>query len=493
MAEGQELHLAPMTVDDDLLPTTTVAIRLMRFDASEGWLVAELNLEELWRMVDSIRVGEDGFALILAQEGQLIAHGDPDEKDRVARGENLRDHPLLVEVAARDVVKQPPPQRCGDEIQADAPLEAPVTEYRDAQGRTLLAVAASIDSRGWTVIVEQPTSEAYRLATALQIQLVSVIALALLVTMVLGYFLGRSFIRPIFTLMRATQAIAQRRLNERLKITSNDEFHQLGDAFNSMADRLVELQEDGRKRERQVMFGRIAAGLVHDISHPIQNIGNSCKLIIKLFDDYEYREMFKRTVERECAAIRRALEDLRHLARPTSIERFPVDINRSMADAGESMRSLAETAGVSIETRLANEPLYIEGDLFALGRVYRNLILNAIEATSPGGWITVTTEGHDEQVRITVSDTGLGIPPDRLAAIFEDFKTAKRRGLGLGLAISSKIVEQLAGTISVASEVGKGTTFTLEFPKTPARPVVAAAASYALARDSGSRIRGSGC
>ena len=241
------------------------------------------------------------------------------------------------------------------------------------------------------------------------------------------------------------------------------------------------------------MFGRIAAGLVHDISHPIQNIGNSCKLIIKLFDDYECRQMFKRTVERECAAIRRALEDLRHLARPTSIERFPVDINRSMADAGESMRSLAETAGVSIETRLANEPLYIEGDLFALGRVYRNLILNAIEATSPGGWITVTTEGHDEQVRITVSDTGLGIPPDRLAAIFEDFKTAKRRGLGLGLAISSKIVEQLAGTISVASEVGKGTTFTLESPKTPARPVVAAAASYALARDSGSRIRGSGC
>ena len=338
-------------------------------------------------------------------------------------------------------------------------------------------MAASIDSRGWTVIVEQPPSEAYRLATALQIQLVSVIALALLVTMVLGYFWGRSFIRPIFTLMRGTQAIAQGRLNERVKITSNDEFHQLGDAVNSMADRLVELQEDVRKRERQAMFGRIAAGLVHDISHPIQNIGNSCKLIVTLFDDYEYRETFKRTVDREFVAIRRVLEDLRHLARPTQIERFPVDINRSVADVVESVRSLAETAGLSIETRLAHEPLYIEGDLFALGRIYRNLILNEIEATSPGGWITVTTEGQDEQVRITVSDTGLGIPPDRLAAIFEDFTTTKRRGLGLGLAISSKIVEQLAGTISVASEVGKGTTFTLEFPKTPARPVVAAAAS----------------
>ena len=171
------------------------------------------------------------------------------------------------------------------------------------------------------------------------------------------------------------------------------------------------------------------------------------------------------------------LEDLRHLARPTPIERFPVDVNRSVANVVESMRSLAGTAGLTIEARLAHKPPYIEGDLFALGRVYRNLILNAIEATSPGGSIGVTTEGQDDQVRISIADTGLGIPPDRLAPIFEDFKTTKRRGLGLGLAISSKIVEQLNGTISVTSEVGKGTTFTLTFPKTRARPAVAAAAS----------------
>ena len=109
MAEDQELYLAPMTVDDDLLPTTTVAIRLMQVDRTAGWLLGELSLEELWRMVDRIRVGAEGFALVLAQEGQLIAHGDPDEKDRVARGENLRDHLLLVEVAERDVAKQAPP------------------------------------------------------------------------------------------------------------------------------------------------------------------------------------------------------------------------------------------------------------------------------------------------------------------------------------------------------------------------------------------------
>ena len=410
----QAVYLAPITVDDDLLPTTTVAIRLTEFEQTAGWLVGELSLEELWRMVDSIRVGEEGFALVLAQDGLLIAHGDPDEKVRVARGKNLRDHPLLV-------------SRVTGQVPAS-------TEYADSRGRTILAVAASIESRGWTVVVEQPTSEAYRLATALQIQLISVIAVALLVTIALGYLWGRSFIRPIFALMRGTQAIAEGRLDERVRIGGKDEFHELGDAFNGMADRLVELQANVRRQERQAMFGRIAAGLVHDISHPIQNIGNGCKLIVKLFDDYEYRGTFKRMVQREFATIKRVLEDLRHLASPMPLERFPIDVNRSVADVLESMRSLVDTAGLSLEARLTPEPLYIEGDLFALGRVYRNLILNAIEATSPGGTLTVTSEelgaptrrtGSNQRVRHRARNSGR--PPGGDLRGLQDHETPRSR------------------------------------------------------------------
>jgi signal transduction histidine kinase len=78
-------------------------------------------------------------------------------------------------------------------------------------------------------------------------------------------------------------------------------------------------------------------------------------------------------------------------------------------------------------------------------------------------------------VRVRVRDTGCGIAPDRIGAIFDDFVTTKRRGLGLGLAISKKIVEQLGGQISVSSDVGKGTTFVLEFPRAKARPIALAA------------------
>ena len=244
----------------------------------------------------------------------------------------------------------------------------------------------------------------------------------------------------------------------------------LGEAFNGMADKLGKLKEDVRKQERQAMFGRIAAGLVHDISHPIQNIANSCKLILKLRDDSDYRATFQRTVDREFSSIKRVLEDLRNLARPMPLERFPVDINRAIHETVDSMDALATTAGLTLDSHLTQDPLYVEGDLCALGRVYRNLIVNAIEATSPVGSITVTTEDCEDRARITISDTGTGIPPDRLDTIFEDFKTTKQRGLGLGLAISRKIVEQPGGTISATRAVGKGTMFAIELQRTERRP-----------------------
>ena len=114
------------------------------------------------------------------------------------------------------------------------------------------------------------------------------------------------------------------------------------------------------------------------------------------------------------------------------------------------MDAIAETAGGQ---HLPSEPIYAEGALFATGLVYRNLIVNAIEATSPRG-----TSRSPPRMSLrepgTVRDTGLGLQPDRLEVIFEDFKTTKRRGLMLELSSSRKIVKPLEGTIRTRSEVG---------------------------------------
>jgi signal transduction histidine kinase len=444
-------RLSPIQIDDDLLPKATVTAAVHAPGERAWWLVGELRLEEMWRVVDRLRIGEHGYALLIDERGRLIAHGDPNEKGRIARGEDVLDHPL-----ARRALGQPTPV-------------ASSLEYTNPRGGRMLAVSAPLPSLRWTLIVEQPTREAYALALRLERLLLAAIGLAMLITVGAGYWWGRSLITPIAALVRGTRDLADGNLDTRVTIERADEFRTLGDAFNTMADRLSAQQAQIRKQERQAMFGRVAAGLVHDLSHPIQNIGNNCRLILKMYDDPEYREMFHRTVDRELQQIRRVLEDLRNLARPIPLERFPVDVARLGGEVAESMRVPAEAAGLELDYSAPGGPVTVEGDVFALGRVLRNLILNSIQATTPGGRITLEVGRSEGRARLAVSDTGCGIPPERLGAIFEDFVTTKRRGLGLGLPIARKIVEQLGGTIRVDSEVGRGTTFTIEFAESVTR------------------------
>ena len=442
--DADGVHIASPSLDGDQLPMTTMALPVT--GSAARWIVAEISLEKLWSAVDAIRVGQTGFVVLLDDTGKMIAHGGADEKRLIAGG-------------ATETPEQQLATRLGQEKSRTASAR-----LKDPDGESRLAVATAVLKPSWAVVVEQPVEEALAVAHALERQLFAAIGLALLATIIAGSMWGRSFIRRIFALTRVTRALASGDMQARVVPRGRDEIRQLGDAFNAMADRLVELQGEIRKQERQVMFGRIAAGLVHDISHPIQTIGNSCKLIQRIFDDADYRATFRQTVERELATVKRVLDDLRNIARPMPLERFTIDANAALHEAVETMAPHAETAGLTLRAELAHQPAWIEADLFALGRVHRNLILNAIQATAPGGLIVAATEVQDDRVQIKVYDTGCGIPADRLGAIFDDFTTTKRRGLGLGLAISRKIVEQLGGQIRVASEVGKGTTFVVDFP-----------------------------
>jgi signal transduction histidine kinase len=134
------------------------------------------------------------------------------------------------------------------------------------------------------------------------------------------------------------------------------------------------------------------------------------------------------------------------------------------------MLASAERSGLSLDLELVFGPLYIEGDLYALNRIHRNLLTNAFQATTPQGHVVIRTLRQNDQAVVEIADTGSGIPAERLGTIFDDYVTTKKQGLGLGLALSKKLVEQLGGTISVTSQVGVGTTFTLRFPITKARP-----------------------
>ncbi|MGA1824155.1 MAG: sensor histidine kinase [bacterium] len=208
------------------------------------------------------------------------------------------------------------------------------------------------------------------------------------------------------------------------------------------------------------------------MKHPIKNIENSSNLILRLYKDQEYREVFHKTVKREFSNINRFLNDLHNLTHPTPIA--PIALN--VVDVLNTIINLyKEEAGrKKIEIKLIStmcdcRPLRILADKFLFERIVKNLITNAIEAMPKGGLLSIrlTVDNSEGSASIAIEDTGMGIPRERVETIFTDYSTTKRKGIGLGLAITKKNVLELKGSITVESEVGKGSIFTVTFPLSP--------------------------
>jgi two-component system, NtrC family, sensor histidine kinase HydH len=338
-------------------------------------------------------------------------------------------------------------------------------EYTDDGGVLHLGTAAAIPSIHAMLLVDQPADEAFAALSGLGHQLVLAAVASLLLMAAAGFVFGRRVIAPVLTLEHATRALADGHFDVRVPIEGASEVTQLAGAFNTMADRLDSLRERVRSQERQVMFGRVVAGIFHDLSHPIETIANNARLLVEPSIDADERRAIGHLIARERAALQCFLDDMLNVARPRPLERVPVDVSAVVAEAIEAVGTDAARARVRLTGHFVGGTPTIAADRFALGRVCRNLLVNAIQATSPDGDVDVRTTQSDTGVTIAVIDTGIGIAPDRLSAVFDDFVTTKKRGLGLGLATSRRIVEQLGGTIAVTSAVGCGSTFTLHFPR----------------------------
>lgn len=440
-------RLSGVTLDEDLLPAMHVGAAFQQADGRRQLLVATLNLEQIWLVVDGLRVGDRGYALLLDERGRLFAHGNPDRKRDIARGDRLDAHPLARSDERRGV-------RTGEPVQ-----------YAGGDGVMRLAVASRVPAAGWTLVIEQPVSEAFAAASRLQGWLFASIGAALFVMVGLGAWLGRSLVVPIATLVRGTEALAGGDLGARIALRGGDEFQRLAVAFNRMAERLSELRDATRRQERQAMFGQIASGLVHDLSHPVQNLANQSRLLARRPDDQAFRVTFERMVAREAELMRRVLDDLRQVGSPTPLVRVRLDVRRSVRTAAEAMQVTCQAAGLSLNLAQEADPVHVLADAAALDRVWRNLLQNAIDATPAGGRVDVTAGGDDLTGWVRVGDTGHGIDAARVPRVFDEFVTTKHRGLGLGLAICKRLVEQMDGQISVASVVGHGAQFEVRLPR----------------------------
>ena len=439
-----EVYKSDVFISENLSPSMTIAVPLKRLDTVKGAMIADINLIAMWNLVDNIRIGEKGYAFVVTGEGKLIAHGLGSGKVRVLRNEMVSVLSIVREV-----------QR-GKDI---------VDIYRNIDGDKVIGVAVPIPSLGWAIVIEEPLTEAYASTRQMTLFLIILIITFALFASIFGYRSGKRYIvQPIQTLIAATRRIANGDLDSKVIIETRDEFEEVSDSFNKMTGQLKILQEEIRRNERIAFMNKIAAGLVHDLRHPVKNIENGTRLIMKMHDREEDRQAFKNIITRELDNISRFLDDLLNLSRPVKLTPVTLDICNEISSIADMFREETANKGIIINKCFTDESVMVKADKFSIERVIKNIIRNAIEAMADGGSLTISEGLYPDYVNIEFRDTGSGIPPDKLENMFTEFTTTKGSGLGLGLAIANRIIAAHNGTLTIESEVEKGTAVTIRLP-----------------------------
>jgi signal transduction histidine kinase len=207
----------------------------------------------------------------------------------------------------------------------------------------------------------------------------------------------------------------------------------------------------------------LASGIAHEIRNPLAGIGAAVEVLSEENGLNGQRVEIVGEIRRQITRLNATLRDLLDFAR----QREPEIASSSVADLIKPMLALVRPDAlkqrVAIVEQFAGELPPIRADSGQVQQALLNVLLNAVQAMPDGGTLTVCAAPAGDHVRIAVSDTGVGITRDNQQKIFSPFFTTKHRGTGLGLAITRTIVEKHHGTITVHSEPGRGTTFTLEF------------------------------
>jgi two-component system NtrC family sensor kinase len=322
-------------------------------------------------------------------------------------------------------------------------------------------------------LLERPYSDLKTRSTLLFLGItLSGVALATAVSI----FISRRLSTPVRALVKASRRVAEGELDARVKVTTHDEIGELARAFNNMAAALAvrdeQLKEFTRKRimqsERLAVVGQLAADVAHELNNPLQGIVTYSHLLLERMavDDPKRASVEKiATQAARCATIIRGLLDF---SRPKKPQKRPVNICAIVEECFSLVEDRALFHNIEVIRDYADCLPDTVVDPAQIQQVLMNLIINAAEAMDGAGRFTVSTrfDLEREMVQLVLRDTGHGIREEDLGRIFDPFFTTKEvgHGTGLGLAISFGIVREHGGTITVESELGVGTTFTIELP-----------------------------
>jgi len=233
--------------------------------------------------------------------------------------------------------------------------------------------------------------------------------------------------------------------------------------IKDVTDRL-QLQRQLREVEQLTGIGQMAANVAHEIRNPLIAVGGFARQLHEKLDGDDPRREYSQIILEEVTRLEQILRDQLTLERHLQPVLGPVDINRILRDTRKLVSHGMLSSQVRMVGELADDLPITMGDANQLKQAFLNVISNAIQSMPDGGTVTVRTEQHGQQIVVSISDTGEGIPKEVLDKLFVPFFTTRKTGSGLGLAVTRRIIENHGGSISVSSTPGEGTTFEISLP-----------------------------
>ena len=288
----------------------------------------------------------------------------------------------------------------------------------------------------------------------------------LLLSMIIAIPLAWSIARPLRRLAEATRKVAEGDWSVRVPVSGFQEIRSQAESFNTMVETLKDTQEQLVQREKLASVGQLAAGVAHEINNPLGSVLLYADILRKETpeEDRQHREDLE-MIMREATRCKVIVNDLLNFSRQNEVLAQDTELNAMIRELAEEQAKRPLFQKVEIATDLDPALNTIQADPLQLHQVFVNLMNNAAEAMPDGGKLTLRTRRGPTPgyVTLEVQDTGVGISEENMKKLFTPFFTTKPigKGTGLGLAIIYGIVKMHRGQISVQSQVGRGTTFTI--------------------------------
>lgn len=439
-------------------PLLTVSEPIKKYNQVLGVLAAEIDLKNIWAVVDSVTIGKTGFAFLLSEESQVIAHRN---KEKVFEQEDYSRFEFSRELQS------------GREGIAAYTID----------GEENILVYVPIPQLRWGIVVQQSLDEAFTLAHQMQVRLWIFTTITILVALVLGILGVRRFTGPLLQLVQSVREYGSGNLQHKIQMKNQDELGELAQEFNSMARSLLSNQRKLQKMERLEALSRFSALVSHEIRNPLNSMNINMQILKRLIHRKEIspekKIKYLEVISSEISRINELVTNFLTIARPPELNLIRTDIHQVLEEIIMIQAARAASLGVALDQEFTPAKEFKSGaitgmfDYNQLKQVFHNIIINAFEAMEEGGTLWIKTsiirkEKSDKEqgcyIKIEFRDTGVGIPREILKDVFEFYHTTKRAGSGLGLAIAKQIVEGHKGVVYIESTPKVGTSVFIELP-----------------------------